>query len=137
MLQSRRRRILGITIIVLVLSVVVALVLYALRQNIDLYFTPSQLLQQSFRGQPVIRLGGIVVPKSLQHPLLDRLQQNFVLRDSHHRVSVKYHGVLPALFHDGQGIIVQGHWYPKQHDFVATQVLAKHDSDYHPPGITL
>jgi len=135
MLSQRRSRMIRLLLVIGVLSSVVALVLYALRQNIDLYFTPTQLLSQSIKPSQVLRLGGLVKPHSLLRESSDRLQQHFILSDGHHVVAVDYHGILPALFHDGQGIIVQGHWHDCNKHFVATQVLAKHDAKYHPPGV--
>lgn len=135
MLSQRRSRMIRLLFIVAILASAVALVLYALRQNIDLYFTPTQLLSQAIQPNQVLRLGGIVQPHSLVQNSNDRLKQDFVLTDGHHAIAVDYRGILPALFHDGQGIIVQGHWYRLSGHFVASQVLAKHDAKYHPPGV--
>ena len=135
MLAQRRSRLVRLLWVMAVLAVAVGLVLYALRQNIDLYFTPTQLLSQSIQPNQVLRLGGIVRPHSLVRDNSDRLKQDFVLTDATHHVRVDYRGILPSLFHDGQGIIVQGHWQAGKGRFIATQVLAKHDARYHPPGV--
>ena len=135
MVRSRRQRMVRIIIGLAVVTIAVALVLYALRQNINLYFTPTQLLHHPTQDRQVIRLGGMVAPHSLQEGLDDQLQRNFFVYDGHSKIQVHYHGILPALFHDGQGVIVQGSWHAANQYFSATQVLAKHDARYHPPGV--
>lgn len=135
MVGARKKRLLRILWVLLIISVVLSLVLYALRQNINLYFTPSQLLSHPTSTEQVVRLGGLVTPHSYHENKQDPLKRDFELHDTKNRIQVYYRGVLPALFHDGQGIIVQGVWHAEQSIFIATQVLAKHDASYHPPEV--
>lgn len=109
------------------------LTLYALGKNINAYYTPSQLAHQQVPLKQTLRAGGYVVKGSFKRKG-DGLDTRFVLMDTDgSTVTVLYRGVLPALFREGQGIIVQG--YLQAPGVIhATQVLAKHDENYHPPG---
>lgn len=120
---------------ILVLAVVGGLMLYALRQNINLFYTPNQLVQAQPASTKLIRVGGMVVKGSL-HRLQDHLQLEFQLTDLKSTVSVHYAGILPDLFREGQGIVAIGYWDANQ-QFNATEVLAKHDEKYMPPGVVL
>ena len=117
----------------LVLAAVIALVTYALRQNISLYYTPSQIMQNQAPKDRLIRAGGMVVKKSIvRSPKgLDIL---FKLTDYQDTIEVQYHGILPDLFREGQGVVVKG-YIRKGFGFEATEVLAKHDENYMPPEV--
>ena len=118
---------------VFVLASVSGLILYALRQNISLFYTPRQLAQAQVNPAQLIRLGGMVVKGSVirkPHTLL----VSFELTDLKSTVLVEYAGILPDLFREGQGIVAIGHLVDQTH-FTATEILAKHDEKYMPPGI--
>jgi cytochrome c-type biogenesis protein CcmE len=129
---TRRRRLYTILLALLGLGLVIGLVMYALRDNISLYYTPSQLYSHHFSLRQKLRLGGMVVNGSVKHQP-NSLKVSFVLTDFHQQVPVRYQGILPALFREGQGIVAEG--YLRGRTFIAEQVLAKHDESYHPPGI--
>jgi cytochrome c-type biogenesis protein CcmE len=112
-------------------GVTVSLVLYALNKNINLYYTPSQLTANV--PARTLRIGGLVQSGSLQHEA-HSLTMHFVITDYHKNVSVVYTGIVPALFREGQGVVVEGQFKPDGF-FSATQVLAKHDEKYMPPGV--
>ena len=132
-MQKRRRRIITVISIIVGMSVATGLVLYALRQNVDLYYTPAQLMASQNLHTHEIRLGGLVVKGSVKK-IPDTLQVYFTLTDNHQSIEVKYDGILPALFREGQGIVAQGQ-LNNFGVFVADQVLAKHDEKYKPPEI--
>ncbi len=116
------------------IAAALGLILYALRQNIDLYYTPSQLRESQVSPNQSIKLGGLVKPGSFHRSDADRLNTRFILIDDQNAVQITYQGVLPALFREGQGIVVQGNF--KQNGvFVASEVFAKHDEKYEPPGV--
>ncbi|MCH9769390.1 MAG: cytochrome c maturation protein CcmE [Gammaproteobacteria bacterium] len=129
----RRRRLYFIILLLTAISLAVGLALFALRRNINLYLTPTQVLRQHMAAQREFRLGGMVVKGSVQR-VPGTLKLHFTLTDFQNTVSVYYQGVLPSLFREGQGIVAQGALNAKG-VFIADQVLAKHDSNYHPPGI--
>jgi len=129
----RKRRLKVILLIMLSITIAVTLVLYALRSNINLYFTPSQVDITTMKKLVQFRMGGMVVDGSV-HRDQNGLDVQFQLTDYKRNIAVKYHGLLPALFREGQGIVVQGH-LDQDGKFVATQVLAKHDERYMPPEV--
>jgi cytochrome c-type biogenesis protein CcmE len=132
---QRKRRLYAIAAIALASSFAVALIAYALRQNINLYFTPTQVTQGSAPKNREFRMGGMVVKNSVQRQA-NTLQVNFVLTDYQNQIQVAFNGILPALFREGQGVVVQGK-LNAQNILIANQVLAKHDEKYMPPKITL
>lgn len=116
------------------ITCVVGLVLYALKQNIDLYFTPTQIMHHEVPKNAHFRIGGMVKKNSVHY---DREQLiSFVLTDTVNEVVVYYRGILPDLFREGQGIVANGRLNAQQ-DFVADEVLAKHDENYMPPQINI
>jgi cytochrome c-type biogenesis protein CcmE len=116
-----------------VLGLVVALVSYALRQNISLYYTPSQILKSEAPVDKLIRAGGMVVKNSIERDK-NSLDVRFLITDYDKTIAVEYRGILPDLFRDGQGVVVKGFARSNQR-FEATEVLAKHDENYMPPEV--
>ena len=140
-MNPRRKSRLSIIILVLA-GVVIAttLVLYALRQNIDLFYTPSEVVYgkedkadlKPEVGQR-IRVGGMVVAGTVQRDPKS-LKVRFDLNDIGPSISVEYEGILPDLFREGQGIVAQG--VLKEPTLLeATEVLAKHDENYVLPDL--
>lgn len=130
----RKRRLLTITAIVLLLGAAVGLVMYALQQNINLFFSPSQIAMGEAPQNANIRAGGMVVKGSVKRNP-DTLAVAFDVTDFQHKVTIEYRGILPDLFREGQGIVALGK-LNKEGVFEATEVLAKHDEKYMPPEIT-
>ncbi|CAN7635271.1 cytochrome c maturation protein CcmE [Variovorax sp. LjRoot84] len=115
---------------VLAVGVAAALVLNALNSNIALYVTPSEVAAgKSPQGQ-VFRIGGMVKDRSLKR---DNLTVHFVLTDLAKDIPVSYTGILPDLFKEGKGAVVQGR-LGADGNFTASEVLAKHDENYMPPA---
>ena len=130
--SARKQRLIWVTALLVGVAVAVGLVLHALKNNIDLYLTPSQVIKRHISDKQTIRLGGMVLKGSVHR--FTGLNITFDLTDFYDKVTVHYDGVLPSLFRVGQGIIAEGHMNDKG-VFMAAQVLAKHDADYHPPEI--
>ena len=129
---QRRRRLLWILVLIAGIGLAVGLASYALRQNINLFYTPSQLLAKEAPEGTRIQVGGLVVQGSLQRSP-NSLAVRFALSDLKKTVMVDYEGILPDLFREGQGIIANGRW---QDGVVkADEVLAKHDENYMPPQV--
>lgn len=133
MKPARKRKLLVILLIGTILALVSALVLYALRQNISLFYTPTQIATGKAPANHSIRVGGMVVPGSINRKG-DDLSVRFKITDYQHTVEVVYRGILPDLFREGQGIVAQGQLIDNQH-VKATEVLAKHDEKYMPPEV--
>ena len=113
-------------------TIATGLALLALRENINLFFSPSQIVEGTAPSNTTIRLGGMVVAGSVQRGA--NLGVTFVLTDLAEQVTVTYEGILPDLFREGQGIVTQGK-LDSSGRFVAQQVLAKHDETYMPPEV--
>ncbi len=129
----RKRKLILILFVVSILAMVTGLVLYALRQNISLFYTPAQIANGEASGKQLIRLGGMVVKGSIVRAS-DDLSVQFELTDFKGKVTVNYRGILPDLFREGQGIVALGKLTDNQH-FTAIEVLAKHDANYMPPEV--
>ncbi|MDF2867825.1 MAG: ccmE [Gammaproteobacteria bacterium] len=128
---KRRQRLTYLLVIMLGVSIAIGFVLYALRQNINVYYTPSQIIQGQAPKNHTFRLGGLVKQGSVMHAKTE-LEVAFIVTDLVHNINVSYNGILPDLFRDGQGVVVQGQ-LTAQNEFRASQVLAKHDEKYMPP----
>ena len=131
--RIRKRRLYWIISIVLVVTLAATLVLYALKQNINLFFTPSQLLAQTVPQDYHFRLGGMVKLHSVQREN-NNLSVHFIVTDNQRDIPVQYTGTLPDLFREGSGIVAEGH-LNIQGVFIADQVLAKHDEKYMPKAV--
>lgn len=136
----RKKRLLITSSLVLGLSLAVGLVLFALQQNIDLFYTPTEIVQGKKEtgikpevGQR-LRVGGMVVPGTVQRDP-QSLKVSFDLLDNGGGiVTVFFNGILPDLFREGQGIVAQGELLTAT-QINAFEVLAKHDEEYMPPDV--
>lgn len=113
-MNIRRKNRLWIACAVLAgLALTIGLVLYALRSNIDLFYTPGEILYGKRETQQMpevgqrLRVGGMVMPGSVQRDP-DSLKVTFTIYDAEGSVDVSYEGILPDLFREGQGVVVQG-----------------------------
>lgn len=128
----RRKKLIKLIAPIIVLGLVVSLVLYALRQNISLFYTPTQIFAGEAPKARLIHLGGRVVPGSVVRG--ENFSVRFKLTDTNQDVMVEYQGFLPDLFREGQGIVTEGKLLDNGR-FKATQVLAKHDENYMSPEV--
>ena len=130
--MNRRQKTLAFIVAGVVgLGIAVGLVLYALRDNVSLYYTPTQVAKKEAPVGRSFRIGGLVVDHSLKRER-DGLTVHFEVTDTAKSMPVVYKGILPDLFKEGKGVVAEG----KLEDdglFHATQVLAKHDENYMPP----
>lgn len=129
MQRQFKRRLTYLSLMLLGLAIAIGFALYALSQNINLYYSPTELLQTPQVYGQQVHLGGYVKAHSIQHKPHHTLE--FVITDHQQDITVDYQGVIPNLFREGQGVVITGHYQPKEH-FIATQVLAKHDANYMP-----
>jgi cytochrome c-type biogenesis protein CcmE len=132
-LTPKRKKTLLILIGVLVgVAIAVGLTLYALRQNLNLFYTPTQLGQHEAPEGRRIQVGGLVMAGSVRRAP-DSLSVRFTITDLKNQVDVTYDGILPDLFREGQGIVANGRL--ENGVVVAEEVLAKHDENYMPPQV--
>ncbi|MBX3636313.1 MAG: cytochrome c maturation protein CcmE [Rubrivivax sp.] len=127
-MKARHRRLALAGVLLLGLGAAAALVLDAFRSNLVFFYSPTQVLAQEAPAQRSFRLGGLVERGSVRR---DGLRVDFVVTDTAHAVPVSYEGILPDLFQEGKGVVVQGRLDGPR--FVAREVLAKHDENYMPP----
>ena len=133
MTPARKKRLALIVLMVAGVAVGVGFALQALNQNIMFFFTPSEVVAGKAPKNKLFRVGGMVVDGSVSRPG-DGLTVKFDLTDNQRSVTVQYAGILPDLFREGQGIIANGQ-LDDQGNFVAQEVLAKHDETYMPPEL--
>jgi cytochrome c-type biogenesis protein CcmE len=126
--RRRDQRLMMISAAGAVLVLAAALTFVGLRNSIVYFVAPSELAQKAHPGQR-IRLGGLVVQGTVQRS--GDGVTTFAVTDGAVSVQVRYAGVLPDLFREGQGIVAEGRWLPGQ-AFQADRVLAKHDERYMP-----
>ena len=111
------------------IGIAAVLILNALNSNIALYVTPSEVAAGKSPAGEVFRIGGMVKDGSVKR---DGLTVHFVITDMVKDIPVAYTGILPDLFKEGKGAVIQGRLNPDG-KFVASEVLAKHDENYMPP----
>jgi len=130
-MKPRQKRFVFIAVGFAAVSMAVGLVLYALKGNVNLYFTPTQVFNNEAPHGRSFRIGGLVEEGSVKREN-DGLTVNFVITDTHKSIPVVYKGILPDLFKEGKGVVAQGR---VEADGVmrADEVLAKHDENYMPP----
>lgn len=133
MRAKRKQRMIFTVILLAGLSCAVALALYGMRQNIMLFHTPSEVAAGEVPENRLFRIGGLVVAGSVVKAD-DGLTTDFGLTDLNQSITVRYTGLLPDLFREGQGIVAQG-VLNEGGVFVAQEVLAKHDENYMPPEV--
>ncbi len=111
---------------------------YNLRGNLVFFYSPTELLEKSDINSQKVRLGGMVKKESIFKEMV--LEDNFkiqkitfVITDFKNEIQVNYKGILPDLFKEGQGVVVEGNY--EDNSFNAINVLAKHDENYMPPEL--
>jgi cytochrome c-type biogenesis protein CcmE len=130
---ARKQRLIFILGLITGVAIAMTLALFALKQNINLFFTPTQVIHGQAPKSHVFRIGGIVEKGSVRY-FANNSAVKFILSDKTADVAIYYTGLLPTLFREGQGIIAEGKL--NSHGiFMADQVLAKHDENYMPPEI--
>ncbi len=129
----RKKRLTIILFLMCGLALAIGLTTYALRQNINLFYNPTQISDGEAPPGVRIRAGGMVEKGSV-HRDPDSLKVTFRVTDFHRSVAMEYTGILPDLFTEGQGVVAMGRMQANGR-FVADEVLAKHDENYMPPEV--
>ena len=130
-MKPRQKRAVYIVLAIVAVGLAVGLVLNALKDNVSLYFTPTQVFNKEAPQSRSFRIGGLVEEGSVKREK-DGLTVHFMITDLHQKLPVVYKGILPDLFKEGKGVVAQG---KMEADGVmhASEVLAKHDENYMPP----
>ena len=130
---KRKQRLIIALVIVLLSSLAVGLTSYALRGNINLFYSPSEVAAGEAPTDRSIRVGGMVVEGSVTRAR-DNLETRFIVTDFASSVTVTYDGILPDLFAEGEGVVATG-ILGANGVVTASEVLAKHDENYMPPEV--
>jgi cytochrome c-type biogenesis protein CcmE len=130
-MTPRQKRLGFIVAGVVLVAAAVGLVLYALKNNVSLYFTPTQVYNKEAPQGRNFRIGGLVEAGSVKREG-DGLTVHFNITDNTRIMPVVYKGILPDLFKEGKGVVAQGK-LEADNVFHAEEVLAKHDENYMPP----
>lgn len=131
---ARKQRLYVVIFIVVGASAAAGLIFYALSENMNLFYSPSQIAAGEAPVEVRMRAGGMVREGSVQRSG-EGLLVEFVVTDYAHDVAVQYEGILPDLFAEGQGVVVTG-VLGRDGRFDAAEVLAKHDEEYMPPEVS-
>ena len=131
-MTKRNQRLFGVAALLIGVGVAAALGFTAFRKNMMYFYTPSDLAAGTVPIGAAAQLGGLVEAGSLTRG--EGLKVEFRVADCSKNVAVRYEGVLPDLFREGQGVVADGYMNDEQ-VFVATRILAKHDENYMPPQV--
>ncbi|MEO3693170.1 cytochrome c maturation protein CcmE [Roseateles paludis] len=127
-MKLRHKRLALVGGVLVLLAVIGALVVNAMRSNLVFFYTPTQVAAKEAPEGKSFRIGGLVVSGSLQR---EGVLSSFVVTDGAQQINVRYRGALPDLFKEGKGVVAQGKL--EGTTFMAREVLAKHDENYMPP----
>ena len=131
-MKARHQRLFAIGLVLAGVGLGATFLLKAMNQNILYYYSPTQMEAGEAPEDRRFRVGGLVVDNSVKRTD-GSMEVRFALTDEAHVVPVVYNGILPDLFREGQGIIAHGRM--EGSEFVADEILAKHDENYMPPEV--
>ena len=133
---KRKKRIYLISLFFITIATSIYLILWALRDNIVFFYSPSEIQQkislQEINEMSKLRLGGMVKESSIKQ--LNDGSINFIITDFDREMVVFYKGIIPDLFNEQQGVIAEGS-INNEGIFIANSILAKHDENYMPPEV--
>ncbi|MBX3702721.1 MAG: cytochrome c maturation protein CcmE [Steroidobacteraceae bacterium] len=132
-MTPRRKRLFGVLAIIAGVSAATALAILAFEDNLLYFYNPTQVMAGQAPVDRKFRVGGLVTAGSVQRSE-GSLEVRFIVTDNQQSIPVRYSGLLPDLFREGQGVIAHGR-LTESGDFVADEVLAKHDENYMPPEV--
>ena len=131
-MSLRFQRLILILLTLIMLSAALLLILFNTKQNIVFFYTPSELLENNVALDKKLRIGGYVKKSSFVEKSLNNYE--FRITDNTNNLLILYKGMLPDLFREEQGIVIEG-FIDKNNNIVASKVYAKHDENYMPASI--
>ena len=134
MIKKKTNRFYFIFLIFVSISLALFFVLKALNDKIVFFYTPTNISEDAEILGKNIRVGGLVLENSIKYSS-DGLRVSFVITDNKNIINVFYTGILPDLFREKQGVVVEGSFLKSKKSFSAKKVLAKHDENYMPPEV--
>ena len=133
MSKKVKKRLITILLSVLVLLIATLLITINLRDNIIYFYSPSELQETTINKRNIIRVGGLVKEGSYKYNDKTKIY-SFVITDNSNEINVSFVGIIPNLFAENKGVVVEGLAIDKV-NFTALKVLAKHDENYMPPEV--
>ena len=138
-MKAKTKRLLSLTSLMVIFATGCAVIFYNLRGNLVFFYSPTELIEKEKSISQKVRLGGMVKKNSVEKKMITendiKIQKvTFRITDFKNEIIVSYKGILPDLFKEGQGVVVEGELNDKKR-FVALNVLAKHDENYMPPEL--
>ena len=134
MIKKKTNRFYFILLILVSVSLALFFVLKALNDKVVFFYTPTNISEDAEIIGKNIRVGGLVLENSIKYSN-DGLRVSFVITDNKNMINVFYSGILPDLFREKQGVVVEGNFLKSKKTFNAKKVLAKHDENYMPPEV--
>ena len=134
MIKKKTNRFYFIFLILVSISLALFFVLKALNDKIVFFYTPTNISEDAEIIGKNIRVGGLVLENSIKYSN-DGLSVSFIITDNKNMIDVFYSGILPDLFREKQGVVVEGNFLKSKKTFNAKKVLAKHDENYMPPEV--
>ena len=131
-MSLRIQRLILILITLVILSVALLLILFTTKQNIVFFYTPTELIENKITSGVKVRIGGYVKKSSIKKKSINSYE--FKITDNNNDLLIFYEGILPDLFREGQGTVIEG-LMNDQNTFNASKVYAKHDENYMPVSI--
>jgi cytochrome c-type biogenesis protein CcmE len=131
-MSARFQRLLIIILSLSFFIVAVLLILFNSKDNLIFFYTPSELLDSNIKLDDTVRVGGYVQKNSLK--IKNGNQYNFIITDNKNSINIYYSGLLPDLFREEQGVVIEGK-FEKNNYIKASTVFAKHDENYLPTSI--
>ncbi len=132
MTKAVKNRLIKILLSLLILIVAVLIIILNLRDNIVYFYTPTELSQMEISEKKIMRVGGLVKKDSINNDGSKNF--SFIITDKVNEINVIFQGILPNLFAEEKGVVVEGS-YVRETLFRADKVLAKHDENYMPPEV--
>ena len=138
-MKLKTQRLLKLSSLLIIFLIGCSILFYNLKNNLVFFFSPSEILEKEISSIENVRLGGMVKKGSVKKKEIEieskKVQETvFTVTDFEKEISVYYIGILPDLFSEGQGVVVEGNLVNKNR-FKAKVVLAKHDENYMPPEL--
>ena len=138
-MKLKTQRLLKVSLLLVIFLIGCSILFYNLRNNLVFFFSPSEILEKKITSMENIRLGGMVKKGSVKKKETEigekKVQETiFTITDFEKEIAVYYIGILPDLFSEGQGVVVEGNLI-NENKFNARIVLAKHDENYMPPEL--
>ena len=138
-MKLKTQRLFKVSLLLIIFLIGCSVLFYNLRNNLVFFFSPSEVLEKKISSLENIRLGGMVKKGSVKKKETEvgekKVQEIiFTITDFEKEIAVYYIGILPDLFSEGQGVVVEGNLI-NENKFNARIVLAKHDENYMPPEL--